>query len=640
MSIQKFNDLFQWADQLAEVMRQRKRNDLVQQIQEAKAALESNVFTLAVLGKAKRGKSTLINVLLGRSDDLLAPIDKLPASSAITRFRHAEQEQATILFRDNRREGVPYSRIREFVTEEFNPENKKEVAVVEVEGPFKELESQIELVDTPGAGSIHEHHNALLHAFIPQADAVIFIVTARMPLDQDELDLLKKVKAADIGKVFFVLNKVDESDEQDIEDAVKHNQQLLAQHGINIASFHRVSAKQAFQGKPEDSGVLELMDEIARFLAVGKGRLLRERFLSRVCGIVESELRSVEIALSSASKTGDELDEEINALRQRKQTLQSERKFNEREFERKWTDAVNDFSGKLSSVQSRVLADVNDKIVKTSSFGVGALTKGLPTFLNRSLEDALLPLARDFEASTRTACLELDAAYPAVGLDDMGKITVRAKGNTTFAAGSVAGVATAAGGVGLVTAAGTTAASIAAANAAAMATSTMASTALLTIGGAADVFLGLGGLGTAAGTLGSSMMAPTLVATPLWVALAGPIGWTMAGVGVLAVPFAWRLSKLKQKDKLENAAQEQVREVFRQFREERIPALRKMGTSILDGFRNRLDRQLDELEHSLISARDHQPSPAELTSIQSQADTLRSLIEESVKWFEQEGAVR
>jgi GTPase SAR1 family protein len=71
VGISNFDNLFQWADQLA------------------------------VLGKAKRGKSTLINALLGRKDDTLAPIDKLPASSAITRFRYGN-EKAAVAFRDGR----------------------------------------------------------------------------------------------------------------------------------------------------------------------------------------------------------------------------------------------------------------------------------------------------------------------------------------------------------------------------------------------------------------------------------------------------------------------------------------------------------------------------------------------------------
>jgi len=93
------------------------------------------------------------------------------------------------------------------------------------------------LVDTPGAGSIHEHHDQILHAFIPQSDAVIFLVTAGMPVDEDEQALLKKIQAADIKKVFFALNKVDVENPQDIDDAVTHNQRCLDEAAFGSITF-------------------------------------------------------------------------------------------------------------------------------------------------------------------------------------------------------------------------------------------------------------------------------------------------------------------------------------------------------------------------------------------------------------------
>lgn len=109
-------------------------------------------LTLAVLGKAKRGKSTLLNALLGRRDDLVAPVDRLPASNAITRFHWAKQESALVVFRDGRQLSIGFSQIRDFVTEEGNRDNRKQVDVVHVSGPFSGQDQFTELVDTPGAG--------------------------------------------------------------------------------------------------------------------------------------------------------------------------------------------------------------------------------------------------------------------------------------------------------------------------------------------------------------------------------------------------------------------------------------------------------------------------------------------------------
>lgn len=648
MSIPDYNDLLLWADGLADVMRARGRNDLASQIGEAKAGLEANHFTLAILGKAKRGKSTLINALLGRTDDTLAPIDKLPASSAITKFRHADQEQATIFFRDNRRESVPFARVREFVTEEFNSENQKGVATVEVAGPFPALAQRLELVDTPGAGSIHEHHDALLHAFIPQADAVIFLVTAQMPLDQDEVELLKKIKNADINKIFFVMNKTDLSEERDIEDAISHNQSIMAQHGISVTSFHRISAKQAFQGKGSSSGVPALMDDIAAFLVAGKGKVLRTRFISRVRSLVEGEANAVVASLSASGKSTEELDGEIARLRRQKTELEEGRKSLEREFEREWGNAVNDFTAKLPNAERRVKADVTEAINKTSSFSLNTLVKEMPTKLNQYVDDSLNPLAQVFEASTRRACEKLESAYPVVALNETGDVAISARGNATFAAGTLGGVAAAAGGVGFAFAGSGAAAAIAAFNASAIslvaantaAASTVASagTIGLLIDGAMGLIglggLNIGGSAVAAGAAGVATTTPALAATPLWVALSGPVGWTLAGVGLAAVPLSWKLAKSKQKDKLEQSVQEQVRDIFKSLRESRIPALRDMGRSILDGFRDRLDAQIKDMENTLVQARDNRPNPMELEQLNRQVDRLRSLFDESARLAE------
>ena len=139
-----------WARQILAALGKRADVAAIQEVTQAINGLLSDRFCLAVLGKAKRGKSTLLNAVLGRKDDTLAPVDKLPASSAISRFRWADTERATVAFRDGRQEQIGVERIREFVTEEFNKENAKGVNLVEIEGPFPRLDHHVEMVDTPG----------------------------------------------------------------------------------------------------------------------------------------------------------------------------------------------------------------------------------------------------------------------------------------------------------------------------------------------------------------------------------------------------------------------------------------------------------------------------------------------------------
>lgn len=635
------HELVGWANQVLDTLGDRRDEVAVQTVTQAINGLMSDRFCLAVLGKAKRGKSTLLNAILGRKDDAVAPVDKLPASSAISRFRWAEKERATVMFKDGRSEPIGFDRIRDFVTEEYNKENAKGVAVVEIEGPFSGLDHDLELVDTPGAGSIHEHHDALLHAFIPQADAVIFLVTARMPLDQDELYLLRQVKAADIRKVFFAVNRIDESSEQDITDAVAHNMRLLGEAGVHVDRMHRISAKAAFKGDLVGSGMAGLMEEISSFLADNKGKVLGARFVSRVISCVAPISNAIDVQVASSSKSVGELDTELATLRQKKLTIEAERGFAEREFTGAWSKAVDTYEVGLKHAKTEATTAIIAKVHQASVFDVSALAKQLPTLLTQTIEEHLQPIASKFEQSARDACDRLQATYPSLNVGDGGRVAIHTREGHTAITGAMGGVAAAATGVGLAAAGMATAAGIAAANAAAIAAATttvaaptilssilpLAGTAIGAYFGVPAVGMTIGGVLGAAATTTTVVTAPVALTTaPLWVALAGPIGWTIAGVGVLAVPFSWRLSKLKMKDKIEAACQEHINQLFGRLQTDRLPAIRNMGKSIAEEIRLKLDRQLSQIETSLQTARDRRPSESETAQLASVAARLRGLL--------------
>lgn len=631
--------LLDWSRQVQEILCSKGDQAGVQAVEQARTAFATDRFVLAILGKAKRGKSTLLNALLGQKDGTAAPIDKLPASSAISRFRWAEKQQAIVHFRQGNEQEIPFSQIRSYVTEELNKQNHKQVDVVQIQGPFPGLDKDLELVDTPGAASIHEHHDALLHAFIPQADAVIFLVTARMPLDQDELDLLQKVKSADIRKIFFAINRVDESSPQDIQAAIEHNTHLLAQAGVQVGQIHQISAKRAFQGDLSGSGVPELMGEIAEFLSREKGRALCGRLVSRVCQAAAPVFQGLEVQLSSSSKSAQELDLEIKDLRQRKVAIESERSLAERQFKLAWSKAMDQYEQGLKQAKSTILNQVQGRIQKTALTEASTLARKLPTYLNQSLDEHLQPVARSFEQQVREACDQLQATYPALEVGNKGELVIGVReGNLKFS-GSAGGIAMAATGAGLALAGGTAAAGIAAANAAAAAaTATVAAPSLIaTLGSSLGSLLGslgvpyasaAGSILGAAGTGTATVAAPAaFTATPLWVALAGPVGWTLAGIGVLAVPFSWRLSKIKLLSKLEEASTEQIQKVFGRLENERLPAIRKMGETILQEIRLNLDRQLQQIEAAMIAARDKRPSAAEAQVLSLLTRQLGRLLE-------------
>jgi hypothetical protein len=81
-------------------------------------------LNVAVLGRFKAGKSSFLNHLLGRP---LLPVGVLPVTSVVTEIQWGPEERAGILFADGRREQVPVEGIGDFIAEDRNPENHKQV---------------------------------------------------------------------------------------------------------------------------------------------------------------------------------------------------------------------------------------------------------------------------------------------------------------------------------------------------------------------------------------------------------------------------------------------------------------------------------------------------------------------------------
>ncbi len=286
-------------------------------------------------------------------------------------------------------------------------------------------------------------------------------------------------------------------------------------------------------------------------------------------GTIEAEVRAVEVALSAGHKSTAELDAEIANLQKQRIESAGSGEFAEREFERKWDAAVRGFANSLADAETKVRDNLLERINGTTALGIGKLVKHLPTYFNEQLVQQLKPAADAFETEAKGLCTQLNAEYPSLSVDGDGKVVVKVRGDMTVEKGLVAGGLLAASGYGFATAGAATAATIAASNAAALAaystaTAGAAGTAttagLLAAGGIALDSISLFLIGTPLGFSGAGLMgasaaagaapalaAPTLASTPLWVAAAGPVGWTLAGIGVLAVAVLLAACQAKAK---------------------------------------------------------------------------------------------
>ena len=202
--------------------------------------LENKKITIAVIGQFKRGKTTLINTILGRP---ILPVGIVPITAAITRIEYAQPEGtagdiATVYFRNGLCEEVPAADLHMYISEQENHDNERDVAEVELLTDAEFLKDGLTLVDTPGVGSVHENNSKSAVDFAKESDGVVFMLSVDSPLNQIEVDFLRKVRRF-AGKFYFAVNKIDRVDEEELEEYLEYCTALIS----NIMELEEEDAK-------------------------------------------------------------------------------------------------------------------------------------------------------------------------------------------------------------------------------------------------------------------------------------------------------------------------------------------------------------------------------------------------------------
>jgi ribosome biogenesis GTPase A len=285
---------------------------------------DSNVFNLVVVGEFKRGKSSVINALIGA--DIL-PVGVVPLTAIATVLSHGEWLTVTVVFQNGERREVPPESLWDYVTEKGNPRNVKGVAEVWIAYPSDWLKSGVRLVDTPGIGSVYRHNTDVTYRFLPKADAVLFLLSVDQPVGQAEYDFLKKVGEY-AGKIFFLLNKADLLTDGDLQESVEFSTRVIAEAMGRPVPIFPVSARLALEGQAEKSAELLEKSRFPAFSAALSRFLMEEKGNALVASVARNLLRSIsqtrftaELERQSLRTPVEELQQKVAAFEAKRQEI-------------------------------------------------------------------------------------------------------------------------------------------------------------------------------------------------------------------------------------------------------------------------------------------------------------------------------
>jgi hypothetical protein len=208
---------------LADLAQKLGAEPVAEEARELAARVAEGRFYVACVGQFKRGKSTLLNALVGYA---VVPTGFIPVTAVPTVIRFGDKPHARVRMRDGSWQDVVMSDLKEYVTEELNPENKKGLAGAEVFVPSPLLSSGMCFVDTPGLGSVFAGNTATTQALIPHIDAALVVVGADPPIAGEELALVETV-GKQVQDLILVINKADRTTDPERAAAVKFTREIL-----------------------------------------------------------------------------------------------------------------------------------------------------------------------------------------------------------------------------------------------------------------------------------------------------------------------------------------------------------------------------------------------------------------------------
>ena len=291
------NRLKSFIKQLSSISQQYGKRAVIENINNAIDKID-NSTSILFCGEFKRGKSSLINAIIG---DEICPTDIGIATAVVTRIMYG-QTKKVVRYYGNLLEGENSLKKEEIAWDDIQKYTVGDVIEIgstvqmDLYYPSEFLKEGLVVIDTPGIGGLDPRHANLTAMALPYADIAVFITDASEPVTESELKFYEKKVASRVKSTIVLINKSDILSQDVLQTHIETtrntflsvgNPTIVAVSAMNWLLYNQLEDEEFKVSSNRDAVIAAINSQIKMFR---KGQLMqfRDILLSEINDMLET----------------------------------------------------------------------------------------------------------------------------------------------------------------------------------------------------------------------------------------------------------------------------------------------------------------------------------------------------------------
>ena len=338
--------------------------------------LNNSEYEVVVCGEVKKGKSSLLNAIIGKE---ILPVDSNIATSQVFHITNSEAESFEIVFTDGSHMSISQEQLRRYgsqVDVELKGEpsfNGRTISFIQVNTHAEFLPKGVNIVDTPGLGSLYKSHEWITQNYVSHASAVVFVLDPEKPIVKQEELFINKV--LDVTPyILFVMTKIDLYTPDKVKEQLERDRDILkdiyGKRNLPAPQICPVSSMTLMDAATEDDSDFKQANYEESLFPKMKDNLMITIY--RAVGLLRSGIALSETA-NHINKVNNVIVDIIKSTVEDSQKLQKEfegkkTRLHER-LQKEWGEESSRFTSKMNDITA-ICNSVTNRVQQiTSSTG-------------------------------------------------------------------------------------------------------------------------------------------------------------------------------------------------------------------------------------------------------------------------------